>query len=157
MAKRLRELFEADQGDRVGRGKDWNNPTFVEGVIQRDKERRKEVQGLIDGGKLVSAEDYYHAAMIFQHGDNADDYLKANELARKAMELGDIRAPWLVAASCDRYLIHSGHSQQKYGTQYRKNSEGKFELVAVDPSTTDEERASLGLPPLAEINKFMER
>jgi hypothetical protein len=94
----LKALFEADQRDRRGDVR-W------EELQERDRERRRRVEALIEAGALRRAEDYFHAAMVFQHGEEPDDFVRAHELARKATEMGMDQAKWLAAAAIDRWLM----------------------------------------------------
>lgn len=121
----------------------------------RDWRRRRRVDQLIASGALEASEDYFHAAMVLQHSPHLDDYRRAHELARQAVELGHRPARWLVAAAFDRWLMRQG-KPQKYGTQYTMVGSRwqiwrigrEYRLWDVDPSTTDEERAEWGVPPL---------
>jgi hypothetical protein len=58
MGEELRRLYDADQSDRDSR-------RLRPDLWERDRARRRRVQELIDSGALVSAEDHYHAAMVF--------------------------------------------------------------------------------------------
>jgi hypothetical protein len=100
------------------------------------------------------ADDYFHAAMIFQHGSGAAHYRLAHELAMRAVELDPEHraARWLAAAAKDRELQALG-KPQRYGTQFRVTRGGQVRLYRVDPSVTDDERAELEVPPLAEAGK----
>lgn len=140
----LRHLFEADQAARKSIRLNSDLP-------QEDAARRQRVKELITAGALVDPEDYYHAAMVFQHGESVDDYWQARELALKSAEMGYGRARWLAAAAYDRWLMQQGRAQ-KYGTQYRSNGQ-TWVLWDVDPETTDEERARWGVPPLEEAKR----
>jgi TPR repeat protein len=103
---------------------------------------------MIAAGELQTAEDYFHAAQIFHHGDNINEFERAYALATKAAEMGHRPARWMAAAACDRWLIEQGQPQ-KYGTQYSDDGE-RLWLVDVDPATTDDERAAWDVPPLSE-------
>lgn len=145
----LRSIFIADQEERKG-------GLFDPSVVDRDRARRQRVQELLDVGEVQTANDYFHAAMVFQHGGTLDAYRLAGELAGRAVELGHEgatrwhSAKWLVAAARDRWLMRQGRPQE-YGTQYfRQGPGGPLELWEVDPATTDEERATYNVPPLAE-------
>ncbi len=142
----LRRIHEEDQGDRRPgpAGIDWTV------VAPRDAARRQRVKELLEAGEAKVSVDFYHAAMVFQHGEDVADYRRAHELASKAAELdpGNRRARWLAAASRDRELMKLG-KPQLYGTQFRK-VDGAWELYQTDPSVTDEERARWNVPPLAE-------
>ena len=67
-----------------------------------------------------------------------------------ALAQGEKGAKWLVAASEDRFLMAIGR-KQRFGTQYEAAAEpGKFRLAPTDPQVTDELRAAVGAPPLAD-------
>lgn len=159
MGKKTKTLFDQDQKDRSSEKIDRD------AVSKRDRERKEKAERMIEDGILneAEAEDYYHLAMLYQHGETTQDYLIANLLARIAMDKGEPRAPWLVAASWDRYLTHYQREHrlpelQKYGTQNRLDeSTGKWRMIPVDPRTSDEERAKLNVPPLKELQKRLDR
>jgi hypothetical protein len=114
----------------------------------RDLQRRRRVMEVAEANELQSAEDYFHAAWIMNHGDTPEDAQNAHTLARRSSELGHRPARWLAAASYDRWQMYQG-KPQKYGTNYTYDGK-KDRLWDVDPSTTDEERAAWDVPPLAE-------
>jgi hypothetical protein len=138
----LLDLFTADQGDRVGKI-DWSV------VNVRDEARRKRVDEILTAGGAKVADDFYHAAMVYQHGSTPAEVQRARDLALKAVALDatHARAKWLAAAAEDRVLMYEG-KPQKYGTQFKK-LEGKWVVWEVDPAVTDEERAKWNVPPLA--------
>lgn len=111
----LKELYEADQKDRQVRPGstqvDWR------AVSARDASRRRRVLELIELGRVTTGKDYEYAAMVFQHGDTADDILMAHVLAVTAIGKGNPGARWLAAAALDRFLQRTGHPQV-FGTQY---------------------------------------
>ena len=144
MNEELRQLYEADQGDRRA-------GQLSPDVVERDRARRQRVAELLEASAAESGEDLFHAAMVFQHGDGLDDYQRARDLALRAAELGHRPGRWLAAAALDRWLMRQGRPQ-KYGTQYRV-TDGGYELYEVDPATTDEERAEWNVPPLAEARR----
>jgi hypothetical protein len=146
MNQELRALYEQDQADRDG--------GLHPDVRARDDRRRRQVEALIAAGALRDPEDYYHAAMVFQHGTKPAHYLRAHELASRGAELGYRKARWLAAAAYDRWLMMTGRPQ-KYGTQYRAEG-GRWVLWEVDPATTDAERAAWDVPPLAEAQAHAE-
>jgi hypothetical protein len=141
----LTKLYEQDQADRRG-----SLDELAPGIERRDAERRERVLELLAQGALRAADDYFHAAMIFQHGDSVADIDRARELALQAIALdpGHQTARWLAAASEDRALMYRGEPQ-RWGTQF-KRVDGRWRLWPVDATTTDEERASRGVPSLAE-------
>lgn len=150
---RLKQLFELDQADRIGKQLD-------EATSKRDKERREEVTQLLELGLVRTADDYFHAAMVFQHGETADEIRTAFSLAWIASQFDTqyrARLQWLSAAAWDRIMMRE-KMPQWYGTQYvMDNPEDGFRLYKVDETAvTDEQRAALGLPLLDEAKQRVE-
>lgn len=142
----LTRMFQEDQADRAPglHGIDWSV------VKPRDDARLKRVRELYASGALRTGGDWLHAALILQHSSEPDDYLLAHEMCVAALAQGEKGARWLVAATEDRFLMGIGR-KQRFGTQYEAAAEpGKFRLAPTDPQVTDELRAALGAPPLAE-------
>jgi hypothetical protein len=146
----LEALYRADQDDRAG---DVNGIQWSE-VGPRDARRRQQVQDMLASGQVRVAADYFHAAMVLQHGATPADFRQAHELAMKAAQLDPHHkeAKWLAAAAKDRELMNLG-KPQLYGTQFRTKEDGVWELYPVDPTITDAERAKWNVPPLAEAKK----
>jgi len=142
----LLQIFEADQTDRANWGQDIDWAV----VADRDQQRHERVLRLAESGRLAAADDWYHAAMVMQHGHDLADFERAHLWAKRAATLDpNLRdAKWLAAAAKDRWLNHQG-KPQRYGTQFEKNDRGEWTVSDVDPSVTDEERALWAVPPLA--------
>ncbi len=151
MHEELRQLYEQDQSDREG-----SQSGNAEKMIENDHTRLLRVEELIAAGMLESAEDYFHAAMIFQHGERLEHSWQAHELAKQACEQGHPTGRWLAAAAYDRWLMRQG-KPQKYGTQYMASDGGPYTLWEVDPTTSDAERAEWNVPPLAEALRLAEK
>jgi hypothetical protein len=139
----LRQIFDEDQSDR----RRWNSLDLAK-VAERDRAHDKRVREILAAGGARFADDFYHAAMIFQHGVNVEDYRLAHELCLKAIALEPRHggALWLAAASKDRELMTLG-KPQLYGTQMRA-ANGWYERYPVDPSVTNAERARWGVEPI---------
>ena len=159
-SERLKTLFDEDQRP-ASEPVEWADmdpqkvidqlgSLFMEQAERDARRRRVEVLELLQQGKISLAPDLYHAAMIFQHGNCADHYKLANELAERSMALGYAPARWLYAASRDRYLVAIGKPQQ-FGTQLHWDKYRQWYMPSVDVRTTDEERARYGVPPMAEL------
>lgn len=139
----LASLFEADQADRRSdRNVDWSV------VGPRDAERRRQVRKLLDEGAIRAADDYYRAAFVFQHGNDAQDHLLAHVLAMAAMALGRTDASWIASATLDRYLQNSDQSQI-FGTQFvgargTPMTQGKYDPALIPDSV----RQLLGVPTI---------
>ncbi len=147
-SQRMQVLIEADQSARKSSDGDLAR------LRAADQQRRREIMGYLQEGKINTANDLFYAALIFQHGNCPDHYKLGNLLAEKAMQKGDATVMggdgavrWLYAATLDRYLISLG-KPQKFGTQYWRPS-GRWELYPVDSSTTDHERLLYNVPSLA--------
>ena len=124
----LKQIYEADQSDRTVSGDkvDWFQ------VANRDMARRQRVRELMEQDKLVTGKDYEHAAMVFQHGVSADDFLLAHVLAVTAIGKGALSARWLATATLDRYLQRIGQPQI-FGTQFLSHTENEKVSWTMDP------------------------
>lgn len=114
-----------------------------------DWQRLQKARRMVEAQLLSSAADYYHAAMLLQHGSTPDDFRTAQQLAHTAAELGEPRGIKLSALAEDRYLISIG-MPQKYGSQFACTPRNGWQLRPVDPAVTDAQRQERQMPPLAE-------
>jgi len=150
----LLSLYEEDQSDRSpsdGKSIDW------ESVRTRDLMRLAVVKDLYSQNKLNTGRDYYHAAMILQHGGTPEDYLLAHELCIVATSKGSDDAKWLAAASEDRFLMSIGRPQ-RFGTQYTSKGANATQLIYwTEPGVTDELRRALDVRPMAGREGELER
>jgi hypothetical protein len=126
-------------------------------MYRQDAARRAAVHKLLDDGALHSAQDFEYASFIFQHSDNAGDYLLAHTLAMVAVAKGSDSALWIVAATLDRYLIKIGQSQI-YGTQFHKTpdtpmTQEPYNRVLI----SDALRKQLGVPNQAAQQKQLKQ
>jgi hypothetical protein len=140
-------IFDADQSDRSTPAIDWNV------VGPRDDARAARTKVLLDTGALASADDYYHAAFLFQHGSKPDDYLLAHTLAMIAVARGRPDATWIAAATLDRYLQRIGQ-KQIFGTQFQASDASATTQEPYDRHLlSDALRQALGVPPIAAQEK----
>ncbi|GHF94488.1 TPR end-of-group domain-containing protein [Thalassotalea marina] len=143
----LYELYQADQSDRQSETIDWNI------VGKRDEMRQARVHELLSANKLSHGDDFFHAAMVMQHGGSSKDYKLANELSLKAAELNPSNktAKWLACAAEDRYLQSIG-KPQIWGTQYKKqNKDAPWTLEPFDQTVkTDKQRVEMGVRTIKE-------
>jgi len=146
MNDELLSLYQSDRQEHANQAK-VNTPEY-RAMRARDLQRRDRVLEVMAQSESFSAEGYYHAACIMNHGDSPEDAEYAHTLALRSSELGHRPARWLAAASYDRWLMYQG-KPQKYGTNYIYDGT-QDRLWDVDPSTTDQERATWDVPPLAE-------
>lgn len=138
-------IYDADQAARA-------HPAAIDWKVLRpaDEARRMRTQAMLDAGQLNSADDFYHAAYVFQHGDAAEDCLKAHALAVIATARGKADAAWIAAATLDRYLQRIGQPQI-YGTQFLHPPGGAWTQEPYRRDLlSDAVRQATGVPPLAE-------
>jgi hypothetical protein len=146
---RLLEIFQEDQTERE---KVYDDPRQVSRLKEMDTARRKRIIVMMELGEVKTKNDFYHAAVLFQHGDKPEDFLAAHRLSALAAILGHKTARWLMAASLDRYLMSIGHPQI-YGTQFEFNpSEKRYQLkLPVGEATMlPSEKELLGIPSINE-------
>jgi hypothetical protein len=118
-------------------------------VNKTDAERREQTRRLLAIGSLHTGKDFEEAAVVFQHGDSANDYLLAHTLAMIAMSKGDATAVWIAAATLDRYLWKAGQ-KQVFGTQYSGDAKHEFTQEPYDRElVSDALREQLGVPSQA--------
>jgi len=141
----LKKMYDDDQGSRMVSNIDWVQLT------KNDNIRENRVYEFIKEGKIVTGKDYYHSAMIFQHGKDSVAYGMAVKQMKKAIELDPKINKWLLAAAIDRDLM-SRNKPQIYGTQYVKKGENaKWERYKIDTTqVTAEERKHYNVETLAE-------
>lgn len=154
VTRELRRLYESDQADRR-----WDRPPTPEQwkeIAKRDAERRDRVMELVRSGALATAEDYFHAAMVLQHGSGSEDILIAHILATVAGFEGHAGGRWLSAAALDRYL-HRTDEPQRLGTQYvREPPDGSWSLGAYERWLPDAIRDEYGVRPLSEQEAYVD-
>jgi hypothetical protein len=152
----LARIAAADQADREsGPNKiDWSV------VGKRDAVRRGQVMQLLNSGEVRTAEDYFDAALIFQHGDTMEDAQLALALATVASRIDPTNrdARVLAADAWDRVMTRAGKPQW-YGTQYvRSKTTGKWELYPTEPGViTEAQRKAIGLPTLEEDKAHLDQ
>ena len=147
MNEELHRLFAQDQHERENHPA-VGTPDYVS-LRRRDQVRRRQVQRMMDHHQVHTAHDYYHAALIFQHGETVEEIWSAHQWALKSVALGLPAGKWLAAAALDRWHMYQGQPQ-KYGTQLVPDGT-RYRLWDVDASTTDQERAEWDVPSLAEM------
>lgn len=125
-------------------------------LAKRDAVRRKRAIEIYRSGGLLTAGDYFDAALILQHGTAPDDYLLAHVLCTVAVVKGDTDAPWLSAATLDRYL-QSIQRKQIFGTQYDGDEKKGYTYEPYDDSLlTDSVRKAVQVPTRAEQLKGLQ-
>lgn len=111
VSKELADLYRADQEDQQR----WDELGDAE-ASRRQEVRRARALEIVSQGLLDKPVDYYHAAMLFQHGTETDDFLLAHVLSTAAACDGEAQAFFLSAATLDRYLL-ARDQPQRMGSQ----------------------------------------
>lgn len=144
-------IFDADQAVRTGwKPENAKDTEFIKRMIADDLARRKRTAELLESGDLATANDFYRAAFVYQHGGDPSSYLIAHTLAVAAAARGHEKAAWIAAASLDRYLQSIGQPQI-YGTQTTAISGSEPTKDPFDRTLIpDSLRTILGVPTLAE-------
>ncbi|MCF0074969.1 hypothetical protein LZD49_31080 [Dyadobacter sp. CY261] len=138
-------MYNEDQSARKASNINWTR------LNKEDSLRRSRTSQLLDAGKVVTAQDYYRSAMIFQHGSDTIASSTAIRLMKTAIELDSTVNRWLLAAAIDRHLMRKG-LPQTYGTQYIMIGQtGKWQRYQIDTTkVTDQERKAYNVETLAE-------
>jgi hypothetical protein len=160
----LRAMTHADQAARSGGAINWKV------LSEQDRVRRDKVRAMLAAGVIVTAEDFFNAALIMQHGEVPDDYRLAYSFASISKTIDPDStsftpvyktAKWLTAAAWDRLMMNL-NKPQWYGTQFTKPyGATQWQLYQLDENAvTDEERMALGVmskaqaqQKLADMNK----
>ncbi len=146
----LKRMYEEDQYSRKAEKIDWKELT------KQDSTRRVRVGEMIKQDLLLTSNDFYHAAMIYQHGKDSISYKSAWEYSQKAffMDKANENARWLSAASYDRYLLSIG-KPQVYGTQFIVLDK-KYYLRDFDSTkVSDSVRTFFGTRTIKEIKDYL--
>ena len=139
-SKELLKLVTADQAIR----QNFNlKKTDLQEMQTGDLRRRIRVSELFAAGCLKTADDYYSAALVFQHGETSDHYYQTYIWSKRSAELGNIKAKHLSALAIDRYLVNV-NKKQIFGSQfYSFKGNPCFCMVPVDKSFTESFRKNI--------------
>jgi len=149
----LKFLFDEDQYECLHQPKD-GTPEYL-ALKNKCKDRIAKVKEILESDNHLSGEDYFHACIIFMHGDCPEDFWQAYNSALKAVDQKYKDAKRFAAAAFDRWLMYQG-KPQKFGTQYVPDGV-HLRLWDVDPETTDKERADWELPTLEGLLENVKR
>ncbi|GEM_PF-615982 len=148
----LARLYQADQDVRLKKPLDSDN---IKTLIEQDRQRRVRVKEWVSAGALKTANDYFHAAMIMQHGEEPEDFMLAHELATVAGFKGNKTGRWLSAASWDRLLQRLGRGQ-RFGTQSCRTVDKPWTMEPLDTGLPDSVRREYDVPTLEESRRRLE-
>ncbi|MHC8950449.1 tetratricopeptide repeat protein [Sphingobacterium hungaricum] len=131
----LQKMADEDQKARGSATIDWS-------VLNReDSIRRENVYAFYRENKVITAQDYFNAGVVMQHGNDTVASSLAVSSFKRALELDSNLNRWWYAAAVDRDLMRR-NEPQIYGTQFIKTSaHGKWELYKMDATKiSDAER-----------------
>lgn len=115
--RNLEYAYRTDQADRQELR---SFVSFMSKLEERDHERLEQVRKLYSQDKISTPIDKFHAAFVFHHSDNSNDYRIASQLAADAAQNEALKdnytVQWLQKASYDRYMLSIG-KPEKYNTQ----------------------------------------
>lgn len=149
----LEQMYRSDQAARQVQPIDWQQ------LNEQDASRRERVLVILKQGDIRSAKDYFHAAMIFQHGNTPDQIRLAHSFATIAASLDPSlpNANWLKAATWDRLLLNFDQPQW-YGTQFVRDADGNLTLYKIQTDIiSDEQRAAWSVPSVSESLRALEQ
>ena len=114
-SERLEYAYKTDQKDRM------LLKSYVLGDMnERDELRLKQVKEIESQDVELKPLDKFHAAFVYHHSDNSDDYAMASKLAAAAAEAQELKdhyqVQWLRKAAYDRWMVSMG-KPEKYNTQ----------------------------------------
>ena len=166
-ASELTDLLEQDQTvrEKLRTLPRQEIKTYIDNVMLKgDESRRLHVEEILVSDQTFSSDDYFAAAMIMQHGSEAEHFKRATQLAQMAVKADPSNndARWLACASEDRYLQKIG-KYQVWGTQIkRKKHDSKDYDVYYQPDfdssvKSDLQRENCNLPPLDEIKSRLQK
>ncbi len=112
----VQKIVDEDQKVRQG---DWSKltPAQIKEMIASDRARFSRIKQITAAGGLRTAQDFWNAALVCQHGEVFLDYAFAHELSVCSLILGNKAASWLAGASYDRMLLSASYPQA-FATQY---------------------------------------
>jgi hypothetical protein len=143
------ELEALAKADQAARQADWTKLTAEQHskIAAADRARRARVREILQAGGLSSDRDFDRAALIFQHGEQPDDFLTAHELYFLSLIKGGFSNG--LAISEDRLLEHLGR-KQRLGTQFDLTGSILKPVVEDSPAAaTDTHRLDFFTPSLA--------
>ncbi|MTI29400.1 hypothetical protein E1171_01090 [Cytophagales bacterium RKSG123] len=153
MNEKLKILFDEDQHDCLHQPPS-NGSSEYKLFRERFRQRNIKAKSIIETSEQLEGVDFFHACIMFIHGDCPDDFLQAYNYGLKSIELNHINAKKFTAAAYDKWLMYQG-KPQKYGLQFVPDGV-RLRLWDVDPETTDHEREKWDVSPLRKLYEMAE-
>ena len=153
MNKAIKTLFDEDQYECLHQPSDDGSLAYKR-FRNRFKIRNNKVQSIIESSELLVGEDYFHACIMFLHGDSKEDFWQAYKYGLGSIDLKCEKAKRFAASAYDKWLMYQG-KPQKFGLQYVPDGI-RLKLWDLDITTTDEERKKWDVPPLEKLYGIVE-
>ena len=153
MNKAIKVLFDEDQNECLHQPPDDGSLAY-KNFRNRFKIRNNKVRTIIESSEQLEGEEYFHACIMFLHGDNTEDFWKAYIYGLKSIDLKYEKAKKFTASAYDKWLMYQGRPQ-KFGLQYVPDGV-KLRLWDVETATTDAEREKWDVPPIKKLYKIVE-
>ncbi len=153
--KIIRILFEEDQNDRNSKFlKKFSDKERLYLIYKKDKKRIKIIENILKKGPVFRGADFFRIGFIFGHMGSMTYFKKTIFFAKKGIELNHQKSKWLYAAAVDKILVNQ-KKNQKFGTLFKKDENGKWDIYPVDKKTTDRERKEFNIISLQEIKDLL--
>ena len=108
-------------------------------------------------GKIQTAEDLHYTAAVLWRAQDVESLDLGIVIAHLADQKGHPNSLKYAAYATDRQCLMRG-KPQRYGTQMAYSLvNDRWSLYATNPITTDQERAKMGIPPLAALQARADR
>ena len=147
--QRLVKLFNELQKDRSQTHWEDANSLYPQRIDWKEKQLRREVLKMLKKGEIRTSDDFYRAAMLFQHRSNFKSYALAVALAAASSHLGEAWGRSLYAMALDRFLLSIGQKQH-FGTNFEKVGRN-WRLASYNKKTSDYERQFYLVEPMKRI------
>lgn len=110
---------------------------------------------LLEKIEVIDATEVFRAARLLAGSGEPSDLPNVTRLSAVAHDHGIDGAGLVHAEASDKIALYTGRPQL-YGTVMLEH-EGDIVQPPVDPTISDEQRIALGVPPLAELHRRMDR
>jgi hypothetical protein len=149
----LAQLYADDQADRQRRPLPRSRAeldSMAAALEARDSTRRVRVREMLAQRSITTADGYFRAAMIINHGHDSSSYKAANALVRNALAVDSTHrgAAWLDAVTMDNLRTSRGEPSW-YTIKIRGTPNERPRIQPFDSTrVTDAERVRLGFDSL---------
>jgi hypothetical protein len=157
----LLEMMRLDQVLRTRFLENMQDQDLRRELLETDARHTARLEAILDAhgwpaNSSVGEDGATAAWMLAQHADQRPEFQRrCLELMRDAVSRGEASPKWL-AYLHDRVCVYQTRAQ-RYGTQIRQTEAGLEPFELEEPETVDERRASVGLEPLADYLRSMQR